>query len=551
MADRSGLDLSRRALLGGAALGATLPLIGARTARAQGTPPSKPTGQVVVGISQEPTKFNPLMPHIEVDEGVYMNLFSPLWSVDPDGTFVPQLAAEIPTVANGGLSADGLTWKIKLRPGVTWHDGAPFTANDVKFTIDLLNNKDFPAYSRAGHSLVKDIQVTSATEITWKMEKAYAPYQSILSWCFIVPEHILSKSTDQTTSPFLAHPIGTGPFRWSERVPGDHITLVANEKFYGKGPYLERLVFKYIPDLTVLYTQFRTGDIDYIGLQGITADHYAEARTLPDRKVFLAPNGFIECIGFNLGKPQFQDLAVRQAFYMAMDKQTIIKDIYYGLPTEAESYLPRQSWAYNADLPKHEYNADKAKKLLDDAGWKPGAGGVREKGGVRLDFVTSTTAGNHLREQVQQFMQQGLQDVGIKISIKNLPPAVMWGDYWLKSQFDTTVVGINFMTGPDPDAADYFASTASAGKGGAGQNAFEYANPDMDKLLTQGATALSQDDRRPIYQKIQALLRQDMPFLPIYQYTTAEGTKAKLVGFQPNVNVRTNAWNVNTWYWAN
>jgi len=158
----------RNALALGLAAGAAW---GARPGRAaaQATtprPPAKPTGQVIVGLSQEPTVFNPLLPHIEVDQGVHWNLFSPLWGVDDKGNFIPQLAAEIPSVENGGISEDGLTWKVKLRPGVTWHDGAPFTADDVKFTLELINNPHFRAYSRNGHQLVSDIQVTSPTEHT-------------------------------------------------------------------------------------------------------------------------------------------------------------------------------------------------------------------------------------------------------------------------------------------------------------------------------------------------------------------------------------------------
>ncbi|HSU05518.1 MAG TPA: ABC transporter substrate-binding protein, partial [Acetobacteraceae bacterium] len=188
-------------------------------AAAQGTskPPSKPTGQVIVGLSQEPTVFNPLMPHIEVDQGVHWNLFSPLWGVDPDGNFTPQLAAEIPTLENGGISEDGLSWRVKLRPDVKWHDGAPFTADDVKFTLDLINNKNFRAWSRNGHELVSDVKVVSPTEISWRMQKAFAPYPSILSWTFIVPQHILAKVDDPNTAPFNNNPVGTGPFRWSER----------------------------------------------------------------------------------------------------------------------------------------------------------------------------------------------------------------------------------------------------------------------------------------------------------------------------------------------
>ena len=446
--------------------GGTIPLLGT-AARAQTTskPPSKPTGQVVVGISQEPTVFNPLLLHIEVDEGVYMNLFNPLWSVDPQGQFVPELAAEILNIANGGISADGKSWRIKLRSGVTWHDGTPFSADDVKYTLDLLNDPDFPAYSRAGHSLVKDIKAVSRTELTWQMEHAFAPYPPILSWTFIVPAHILGKTKDPRTSTFANSPVGTGPFKWSERVPGDHITLVANEKFYGPGPYLEKLIIKYVPDLTVLYTQFQTGDIDYIGLQGISADHYAEASKLPGRTVVKAPQPFIETFSFNLEKPQFKELAVRQALYMSMDKDSIVHDVYYGLPTQAESYLPVQSWAFNPDLLKHEYDPEKAKKLLDDAGLKPRRRRRAREGRQALGVHQLDHRRVHLREQVQQVLQQGWRVIGVKITINDLLPAVMWGDYWMKSQFETGIAGIDFMTGADPEVSDYFDSKSTPAKG--------------------------------------------------------------------------------------
>jgi peptide/nickel transport system substrate-binding protein len=153
------------------------------------TPPAKPTGQAVIGLSQEPTVFNPLLVHIEVDEAVYFNLFSALWRVDPKGVFVPDLVSEIPTVENGGLSADGLQWRIKLKPNVQWHDGASFTAEDIKFNIELIQNPKFLAGRRAGHELVRDIKVVSPTELTWRMDKAYAPYPAILSWTFFVPKH--------------------------------------------------------------------------------------------------------------------------------------------------------------------------------------------------------------------------------------------------------------------------------------------------------------------------------------------------------------------------
>ncbi|MCW3473594.1 peptide ABC transporter substrate-binding protein [Limobrevibacterium gyesilva] len=517
---------------------------------AGGAPPSKPTGQVVIGLSQEPTVFHPLMIAIEVDQGVWWSLYNPLWGVDPDGNFTPQLASEVPSLENGGISADGLMWRIKLRGDVKWHDGAPFTADDVKFSLELNNNPNFRAGRRTGHELIRDVKVVSPTEITWRMERPYAPYMSILAWTFMVPQHLLANASDPNTTPFNNAPVGTGPFRWGERQSGDHITLLANPNYFGKGPYLERATYKYIPDLTVLFTQFRTGDIDYIGIQGITPDHYNEAKGLADRVVSPIAQAFVESITMNLGRPVFQDRAVREALYYAMDKKSIIDEIYYGLPKPTDSYLPKQSWAYNPNLPVQDYNPDKSKQILDAAGWKPGAGGVREKNGLRLEFTNSTTAGNHVREQAQQLLQQNWRDIGAAMTIKNMPAAVIWGDYFSMSKYDSVMVGEDFLVGPDPDVAYYFDSNNVPAKGGAGNNTMQYANPEVDKLLQEGASTPDQAKRKAIYQQVQTIIRNDLPILPIFQYTTVEGTKAKLKGYRPNINTQTNCWNVNEWYWA-
>ena len=552
--DHGTKSTSRRRLLGIAgASGAAVwlsPKLGWVGSALAATPPSAPTGQAVIGLSQEPTVFNPLMLHIEVDEGVYFNLFSPLWRPAPDGTLIPDLATEIPSVDNGGISEDGLSWKIKLRDDATWHDGTKFTADDVKYTIELINNPDFRAGRRAGHELVKNIEVVSPTELTWTMEKPYAPYPAILSWTFIVPKHILEKEQDVNNAAFNNAPVGTGAFKWTERVAGDHITVSAHDGYHGKGPYLERLIFKYIPDMTVMYTQFQTGDVDYTGLQGISADHYEEAKSLPGRVVVASPQPFIENIALNLGMPVFQDLAVRQALLAGMDKDSIIQALYYGLPTPTESFLPKESWAYNPNLPKSEYDPEKAKQILEDAGWVDSGDGVRAKDGVRLEFANSTTAGNHIREQAQQLLQQNWQEIGAKMTINNLPPAVMWGEFWMMSKFETSMVGLGFGIGPDPDATDFLASKSIGAKGGAGQNTTQYVSAEADKLLEEGATTTDQAKRKEIYQKLQEVVRHDLPYLPIFQYTIVQGVKEGLEGYVPNFAVQENCWNADEWYFA-
>ncbi len=512
-------------------------------------PPETPTGQIVIGLSQEPTVFNPLMPRIEVDDGVQLALFDALFRISPEGEFIPALAAEVPTIENGGLSEDGLEWRIKLRDGVTWHDGEPFTAEDVKFTLELVVDPDFRSWRTTGHDLVRDITVVSPTEITWRMAEPFAPYMSILVETMMVPQHILGPEKDRNNAPFNQAPIGTGAFKWGSRKAGDHVELVANPDYFAEGPYVERLIYKYIPDLTVLYTQFKSGDIDIISNQYITPDNYAEAKLLEGKVVTVVPSSTVESVFLNMERPQFQEQAVRQALYAALDKETIIEALYYGLPTPTESYLPQESFFHNPDLPQHEYNLDRARQLLDEAGWKPGAGGIREKGGVRLSFSNSTTSGNHLREQAQQFIQQSLQQIGVEMTISNKPPAVMWGEYWTQSQFDSVMVGIVFTTGADADVTVRFSSEAIPAKGGSGSNTGQYKNEKVDTLLKEAGKTFDREKRKQIYKEVQEIIRADLPLLPMFQYATVRGHKEGIKGIQPNINTRIDTWNVAEYYW--
>ena len=513
------------------------------------TPPTTPTGRIVVGLSQEPTVFNPLMPHIEVDDGVNFSMFDALFRIDPYGVIQPNLAFEVPSQENGGISEDGLNWRIRLRDDVRWHDGTPFTAEDVKFTLELIVNPDFRAWRTTGHSQVRDITVVSPTELTWRMEQAFAPYLSFLTETFMVPKHILEKEADLNENAFNQAPIGTGAFKWGQRVAGDHLELVANTDYFGDGPYLEQLVFKYIPDNTVLYTQFKSGDIDLVGQAYISPDNYAEASTLADRVVTLVPKSSVETFYFNLERPQFKELAVREALYLAIDRQAIIDALNYSVPTTTETFMPKQSFYFNPDLPKQEFNLERAAERPAEAGWLPGADGIRAKDGVRLSFANSTTSGAHLREQAQQFIQQTLAEIGVEMTISNLPSAVMFGDFWALSQFDTAISGITYLIGADPDVTNRFHTKSIAAQGGRGSNNAQYSNAEVDALLEEGSRTFDPEARREIYFRIQEIIRRDLPFLPLFANTSVFGHKGSVGGFIPNSNTRTESWNAAAWYW--
>ena len=523
----------------------------ARPENQTGRQSAKRTGEIVVGLSQEPTVFNPLMAHIEPDDGVHFSMFDPLVRIDPDGIVQPNLAVEVPSLENGGISQDGLVWRVRLRDDVRWHDGKPFTAEDVKFTLELITNPNFRAWRTAGHSLVRDITVVSPTEITWRMEEAFAPYLSFLTETFMVPKHLLEHEADPNAAAFNQNPVGTGAFKWGRRVPGDHLELVANPEYFGEGPFIKRLVFKYIPDVTVLYTQFKSGDIDLVGQTYISQDNYEEARKLPGKVVEPVLASSVEAIHLNMDLPQFKDPAVRQALYAAIDRKAIVEALYHGVPSLTETFMPQQSYYYNPDLPKQEYNVERARAILDKAGWVPGDDGIRVKDGVRLSFANSTTSGNHLREMTQQYLQQTFREIGAEMTIANLPPAVMWGDFWMRSKFETAIAGSTYLIGADPDVTNRFHSRAITAKGGSGSNNAQYVNAEIDALLEKGSRIFDPEERRAIYFRVQEIIRRDLPILPLFQNTNVFGRSAAIKGFEANSNTRTESWHAASWYLGN
>src|SRR6267142_336323 len=488
------MNVSRRRLLTGAAALATAGGLRARRASAQApTAAAAPQkgGQIIVGITQEPQNFNPVMPTIETQRGVHMAIFDDLWRIDGKGNVVPNLGLTIPTQSNGGISRDGTVFTVKLRPGVTWHDGQPFTARDVMFTWKTIMNPAVTAFSTVGFDQIADMWAADDTTLKWKMKQPYAPIADILADMFVVPEHVLGRSADINKDEFnTRRPIGTGPFKFVSRAAGDHIMLEANGAYHGPGPYIDRLIFKYIPDLTVLSTQLKTG---------------------------------------------------------AIDKKPIMEKIWLGLAPEAESYVPPQSWAYNPKIKgRHTYDPERAKRLLDEMGWKVGADGVRVKGGTRLSFENACTAGNKQREQIQQLLQQQWRQVGVEMKINNKPAAVLFGDFYRMSKFETIVIGMAM--GSDPEHSFRLHSKYIPAKGGMGRNSVASESPEIDRLLEAGVRDIDREKRKKAYSRLQEVYADELPYLPIFHYVNIRGTRKGMQGFQPNSNMQEYSWNTNEWW---
>jgi peptide/nickel transport system substrate-binding protein len=506
---------------------------------------------VIIGMTQEPVNFNALLyVNSGTEEVPEACIFDALWDVNDKGEFIPNLAVRVPTLENGGISPDGLVWKIELKKGVKWQDGAPFTAKDVEFTYQTIVNPKIAIRSRSGFDLISEFKIIDDYNAEIHLAKPFVPFAWAWQKMHIVPEHILSKVPDINTAPYNTNPIGTGPYKLVKRVAGSHMVYNRNTDYHRGAPAIETVIHKFVPDQTVLYTQFKTGEIDVLGLHGVPPERFEESRHLAGRDALETPAPWVEFVYFNCGKPQFQEKVVRQALYYAIDKEKWIKDIYYGLPPRTLSYLHPTHWAYNSDLKDPGHDPGRAAEMLDAAGWKKGSDGIREKNGVKLKFSMSTTAGSKAREQAEAMVQANWKDIGVAMEIKNMPASVVWGEYTTKSQFDTLMVGWEPTVGMDPDYTARCHSKQIPVKYGTGSNYVQYENPVLDKLLEEGVLISDMQKRKAVYGKIQAILHDDVPFAPIFAYMFMYGKKSDLQGYKINPYVTDITWNIQEWSWS-
>lgn len=543
-----GPALSRRGLIGGAgAVGAGLAAWGGRLPVAQ----AQNRERVIIGMMQEPVQFNPLLYVNSGTENVpEACLFDALWDMDDTGNFVANLATRVPTRENGGISADGLVWKIELKPEVKWSDGQPFTARDVEFTYRTIMDPQVAIRSRTGFDLIRNLKVVDDRNVEIELSKPFTPFLWAWQNMHIVPQHILAGEADLNASGFNSEPIGTGPYTLKSRTAGSHMVYERNENYHRGPARIRQVIHKFVPDQLVLYGQARTGEVDYMGLQGVPYDRYDEARALPNATFVSFAQPWVQFIYFNCGKPQFSDPKVRKALYVALEMEKSLGDIYFGAFPRTFSYLAPSHWAYNHDLKEETANPDLAARMLDEAGWRPGADGIREKDGARMSFTMSTTAGNQARQGCQQLFQQNWKAIGVDMQIRNMPASVVWGEYTTKSQFDTLLVAWEPTVGMDPDYTARAHSKMIPVKDKQGSNYVQYQNAEVDGLLEAGVVETDTEKRKAIYARVQEILLEEVPFAP--QGATTQGTLMKkgLAGVRPNQYVTDETWNIQAWSWS-
>ncbi len=510
------------------------------------TAAAKKGGTIIEGSAADVRTLNPLLQSDTSSARINALMFDGLVDINPD-TLLPS-----PNLATKwDVSPDGKVYTFTLKSGVKWHDGSPFSADDVKFSYDLYMNKD-TGTARAGQLIerIASVEAKDPTTVVFNLKDVVAPFLVSNVSFGILPKSILSSVApkDIPTSEFTTtKPIGTGPFKLKEFKQGDRVVLVANPDYHRGAPFIDSYIRKFVKDTTALYQQLKTGEVDFAAF---TPDFLEDAKKQTNFVTVTYDAFSFNFFGYNLdtagkGLPMFQDVKVRQALFYAIDRKGIVDKIQNGQSTVAQGTMPTVSWAYQPDkiTTRYDFDPKKASQMLDDAGWKKGSDGIRAKDGKRLSFSMNFQSGNKTAEGYAAVFQENWKDVGaeMKPSFEEFSQFVTR----ITKTFDFETFFVGFSWGVDPDQQTMWDSKQH----GPGFNLYSYKNEKVDELLTQGLRTLDQEKRKQIYLDMQNIVMADAPALITDFAKIIYGVNKRVKNFVPSAVVTTQNAYLNGYQW--
>lgn len=478
---------------------------------------------VVVALGTEPGQLNPA---ITTGGGVHPitdQIFNGLVGLDEQLNPVPELAER------WDISEEGQVYTFHLRRGVTWHDGAPFTAADVVFTFDQVLLK-YHSRTRAGLGpALERIESPDDSTVVFRFKYPYAPLLQRLdvTEASILPKHVYGDGRDMLTHQANQHPVGTGAFVFSDYVRGDRIVLDRNMHYFRPGlPGVDRVVFRILPSAATASLALESGDVDYIS--SVPGPDLTRFRTQSEFRVVQSTGGSggsvcQEVIIPNLARPPLDRLDVRRAIYSAIDRDFIAERVYFGQGVAATGPVSsRHPWAYIAPATKYPHDVALANQLLDRSGLRRGADGMR----VTLSFAH---AANQAR--LADVLRDQLRAVGIVLRLEPLDFNAAVDRVFVKKDFDFGFA--SFCNGADPDiGVRRVYSSSNIGpipfSNGAG-----YRNPAVDSLFSAAASTIDRAKRRELYGRIQSLVAEDLPYFWLFDSAGYRAWRATFTEFHP------------------
>ena len=392
---------------------------------------------------------------------------------------------------------DPLTYIFHLRRGVRFHDGRPLTSRDVKYTLDSVLHGQIVTTKATAYRYVDHIETPDDFTVIFRMK---GPDASLL---WNVSEGAMGVVPSGSGAEMARHPIGSGPFRFVSAELDKQVVLERNEDYWGERAHVERVKLMVVPDTTTRALELRKGSAD-LAINALTSDMVLTLQHDPNLQVLQAPGSVVQYLAMNCRDPVLRDVRVRQALAYAIDRRPMLKYLRRDLARSADNVLPPESWAYNPEVPRHDYNPDRARQLLDQAGYP-------EKNGVRfhVSMKTSTEEDTRLLAAV---LQQQLRDVGVALDIRTFEFATFFADVTrgVFQLYSLRWIGSN----EDPDIFYYAFASDKIPPHGANRSA--YANPRVDALVDRGRTELDQNVRKQIYAEIQDILAQDVPYINLW-----------------------------------
>ncbi len=424
------------------------------------------------------------------------NIHSQLVYYDYDFKLVQDLAE------SQDVAPDGKKYTFHLRKGVKFHDGTDFTSKDVKYTFDFYRDPKNGAVRISDFTGIDMIETPDDLTVVVNMKTVNAA--SLVTWGgFNIVSAKYHASIGEAK--YKGAPMGTGPYKLKEWKAAEFTELEAFDDYYAGRPKIDILRMEIVPEDAVRKQALVTGDADASVWPLLVQDSLTLAKD-PKFMVLSSPTSGFKFFPINDTLPYFQDKRCRQALMYALDRQRIIDDLWNGTAEVAHSTLPSSSIYYKADLKKYEFSPDKAKALLDEAGWKVGADGIREKDGQKFSFTCTVKAGDQARKPIAELAQQLFKDVGVDMQLTEAPiVAILDGLH--KATIDCAIFNWGYcFSALEPDASAVLSS-----KGG--DNFSHFKNDEMDKLLAEGLQKVDLKDRKPIYDRIQEIFVEEVPVL--------------------------------------
>lgn len=459
----------------------------------------------VTASAAEPSNLIPLLATDSSSHDVSGYIFNGLVKYNPQLELVGDLA-ESWDVLDGGL-----TIVFHLRKNVRWHDGEPFTSADVAFTYAKLTDPELPTPYGGDFEKISKLETPDPHTVRVTYKEAFSP--GLASWGMpIIPKHLLEKENLMTTA-FAREPVGTGPYKFGRWVAGDRVELYANADYYERKPGIDRIVIRVVPDAATMFLELHQESIDSMVLTPLQYTRLTDSDFFKKAYgKYRYPSFGYSFAAFNLESPLFKDLRVREALDAAVDRQEIIDGVLLGLGRPVTGPFSPDSWAYNRDVPASAFDPEKAKRLLDEAGWRDTDGdGVRDKDGKPFEFTIVTNQGVVQRQMIAEILQRRFAEVGVKMRIKIIEWSSFLKDVVDARKFDMVLLAWGLSRDPDPFDI-WHSSKTKPGE----FNFVGYKNAEADRLIEEGRKSFDPAERTRVYRRVHELIAADKPYLFLY-----------------------------------